>query len=193
MSKLRITLLFLCVAGLVGWWIMHFEPSDMEELKQIVQESNGHVREGGLTTYCQQLREGVEKELFHRENVTKRISIKSRESELYLFKKEKDVEVIEELSHVVCVAQEKLFVSKEGKPKQIVQTIEADRATYDYTTSILTAKDATLKKYELSGHALPPLPTQNPLMVGKAKDVTITVKEDDYDVSVKGLRLVLEE
>ncbi|MBS0646833.1 MAG: hypothetical protein JSR97_09640 [Verrucomicrobia bacterium] len=192
-------LAFIITACIVGWFTFHQTSQDDATLRALTAAANFSEREkaGGLVSYCQQFREGVSKEILFREGPPRYCRILSRDSELFLFRQEKDIEVVEELDGVRCILQEELYFDKQGRPMQTVHTLDAERACYDYTTQTLTASDALVRKYQLPGHELtedaqvPPKTAL--LMTAKAKHVTLHLYDHDYDLKAKGLTLVMED
>lgn len=194
MSKFAV-ILYGTAAALL-WLTFHHTSKDEAQLQELMTSADlATTREqaGGLVSYCQQFRTGVVRELLVRDELPRRCRITSRDSELFLFRQHKEIEIVEELDHVRCILQEELYVTPQGQPMQIVHTLEAERACYDYTTQTLTASDALVRKYRLPGHALGEFPRGAALMSSRAKHVTLTIHGKDYNLNAKGLTLILGE
>ena len=110
---------------------------------------------------------GMQKELWVPRN-QKRIQLllTSEASELLFEQVDGRSELVERLHGVTCYLQEELlFLLPDGQlisgaeeehtlPVQIIQCIQAQDATYYYTNDQLVAKDASVSRYVLPGHAL---------------------------------------
>ena len=102
--------------------------------------------------------------------------IDSDESELFFFRQNTKVEVVEQLGKVICIMQEELYYDG-AKPMQRVRYLEAERACYNYNSHLFVAEDAKLWKYQLEGHTPPTKITHtNPLMRATAHSVEFTLK-----------------
>jgi len=191
-------LIFVCLACLVSWMTFHQTQHDDADLQALQDTADCSQREqsGGLVSYCQQFREGITKDLVFRDGPPRCCHLTSRQSELFLFKQEKSLEIVEELDDVYCVLQEELYKTADGTPMQILHTLQAQRACYDYTSQTLTAADAYVCKYRVPSHdfaiGLQHLKQHKAMMTAKARHVTLHVRAHDYDVAAKGLTLTME-
>ena len=139
------------------------------------KSSNPETKETGIS-YSQQKREGVCKQIWYQDASPRYFCIESEDSELFFFRQNNKVEVVEQLGSVTCLMQEELFY-EEGKPMQKVRYLEAERASYNYNTQLFVAEAVKLWKYQLGGHQPPDhLPKTNPLMQATARSVEFTLQ-----------------
>ena len=92
-------LAFFIVALITGWFTFASHADDDATFARLVQSSDPSTRleAGGLVTYCQQFREGVSKEIAMNDHSC---TIRSKNSELFLFNHNGEFEVIEESDHI---------------------------------------------------------------------------------------------
>jgi hypothetical protein len=181
------------------------------------EKKNDHL---ALTNYCEQRRQKVAKELFLRDTAAKHVRIESGSSELFFFYEKKAVEVVEQLKNVTgAMQEEQYYLTKEGKeivrsengfrlrngkgkqefivrsqdeliPMQEVRYFKAEKACYNYSSSLFVAEEVQLWKYRLKGHVLPKsFEGQIPLMSGTATTAQFVLKEGDFDFRAENLKV----
>lgn len=130
---LKFTLAFLAICLATGYATFHSHADDDAAFAKLVQSSDPSYREeaGGLVAYCQQMREGVSKELAFNSH---ECNLKAKTSELFLFNQNGDFEIIEEFDRVYVTVDD--------------NHIEAQDAWYNYNTNTLSTKEAKLTKQE---------------------------------------------
>jgi len=170
-----IALLIGCAIILgMGWVIWPIRDKDYALYDELLKSSNPETQEANLS-YSQQKREGVSKQIWYQDDSPLYFQIVSDESELFFFRQNNTVEVVEELGKVTCVMQEELYF--EGtKPMQKVRYLEAERASYNYNNQLFVAEEVELWKYQLEGHE-PPTHFHSPaVMHAKAQSIEFTLK-----------------
>ncbi len=147
----------------------------------------------GLLSYCEQFREGVNKEILYCDGDPRKISISSPRSELFFFRSGSKLEVIEELENVHCMIQERLDYQPDGTPYQKVYTLDSSHASYNYSTHTLTAAHAKICRYTLPGHTVTSTyPSLPPTTVAEAKQAHLILDQGQCHLQAKGLRLQCE-
>lgn len=104
-----VSLALALVGTTIGIGLFRFNSFDLAAYQRLVERSSPQ-KKGGLSTYSQQVRYNVNKEVWFHENDPLHFNIQAEESELFLFHDDKNnVEVIEEMHKVHCTMQEELF------------------------------------------------------------------------------------
>ncbi len=177
---------------LLGAAIWHVSDQDVEIYRQLLASSS--PTEKPMISYSEQLREGVCKEIWYQEGDTPLYyRIESDDSELFFFHQNGQIEVVEQLSGVHCIMQEKLYFEKE-QPMQLIRYMKAENATYNYNTQLFVAEDAHIWRFRIEGHE----PVQSivglsPLMEGEAETVEFTIKGKQLDFSAHRFRAKVNE
>jgi hypothetical protein len=163
--------------------IIPIRRQDKTLYEELMKSSNPDSKEEGLSplSYSQHRREGVSKQIWYQDDAPLYFRIDSAESELFFFRQEGQIEVIEQLGSVACIMQEELFYEGEV-PMQKIRYLEAEHACYNYNTHLFVARDVKLWKYQLEGHT-PPAKIEhiNPLMRATANSVEFTLQGKKLD------------
>jgi hypothetical protein len=187
----KLTVVFLGAALVIGiaWMVFPIRESDFALYNELLKSSNPDKNEAHLS-YSQQKREGVCKQIWYQDEAPLYFRIDSDESELFFFRQNNKVEVVEELGKVTCVMQEELYFDG-AKPMQKVRYLEAERACYNYNTQLFVAEEAELWKYQLEGHAPPQHKPVNPLMRATAKSIEFTLKGEKLNFVAHQMKAIL--
>jgi hypothetical protein len=187
MFKAVILLLGALLVITLGIVIFPIKERDYVLYDELLKSSNPETNEPNLS-YSQQRREGVSKQIWFEDDSPLYCRIDSEESELFFFRQNNKVEVIEQLGEVYCLMQEDLYYEGE-KPMQHVRYLEAKRASYNYNSHLFVAEDVKLWKYQLEGHA-PPTTIEDriPLMRATAHSVEFTLKGEKLDFIAHQMR-----
>ncbi|MCH9611465.1 MAG: hypothetical protein S4CHLAM81_09490 [Chlamydiales bacterium] len=133
-----------------------------------------------MRAYCQQFREGVTKRMWGKQQC----QLASDKSELFFFSHDGEVELLEELDAICCLIQEECF-ERDGKPMQLLRKIEAQKATFNYNSQTLTARDVLIWSYEIPGHTAPQTIECEPIMQGRAQTLTLQLQGKQYDIEAR--------
>ncbi|HEY4832460.1 MAG TPA: hypothetical protein VIH61_07885, partial [Waddliaceae bacterium] len=141
-----------------------------------------------LLSYSQQKREKVRKQIWYQDTSPLYFRIDSDESELFFFRQNNEVEVVEQLGKVVCIMQEELYFDG-AKPMQRVRYLEADQACYNYNSHLFVAEDVRLWKYQLEGHEPPTqFKKTHPLMHATAHSIEFSLRGKKLDFTAHQMR-----
>jgi hypothetical protein len=124
-----------------------------------------------------QRREGVRKDIWFTQEDRSRLHyrIDSEASTLTLLPIDDKLDIIENLEHIKCWMQDKLYLAGES-PMQQMRFFEADQGTYQYTTQQFLAQTVTLSLFRIPGHALPlRFDPSAAFLRGIAQDVSFSV------------------
>lgn len=182
-------------AGLLFLYLFYPQAGDTEAFQRILSQHGMQERVDahGLLSYCEQFREGINKEIVYCDGNPRKIWISSPRSELFFFRSGSKLEVIEELEDVHCMIQERLEYQQDGTPYQRVCTLDSSHASYNYSTHTLTAAQAKIRRYTLPGHTLTSTyPSLPPTTVAEAKQAHLIIEKGRCNLQAKGLRLQCE-
>lgn len=190
---------WILIGGLtsfLAFQVFYPRAEDTEKLHSLLSHHGiqDRVQAHGLLSYCEQFREGVTKEIVYcDQRMPRKIWIQSPRSELFFFRSDSKLEVIEELENVHCIVQEQLNYAADGQPCQMVSTLDSSHASYNYSTHTLTAAQAKIRRYVLPGHTLTSAyPTLKPITEADAKQAQLIVDQGHCNLQAKGLRLQCE-
>lgn len=192
MFKVVVTLFFVAVTLGMGLLIFPISEKDRETFNDLLKSSNPDTNDD-ILSYSQQKREKVRKEIWYQDDSPLYFCIDSAESELFFFKQENQIEVVEQLADVSCVMQEELYYVA-GKPMQKIRYLEAEKACYNYTSNLFIAEDVKLWNYQLEGH-IPPkdLSSLEASMRATAHSVEFTLKGKKLDFTAHKMRAVVNQ
>jgi len=187
MFKIQLFLLGAVLILVIGIGIFPCRSKDYALYDELLKSSNPESHEK-LMSYSQQTRSDVRKQIWYQDETPLYMRIDSGESELFFFRQDNKVEVIEQLGKVTSIMQEELYYAA-GKPMQKVRYLEAQRACYNYNSHLFVAEDVKLWKYQLEGHT-PPETIQGatPLMRATAHSVEFTLKGEKLDFIAHQMR-----
>lgn len=188
MFKTVAFLFVLLLAIGVGVLIYPVRDQDHAIYDALLKSSNPEKKEA-LLSYSQQKREGVSKQIWYQDEAPLYFRIDSADSELFFFRQQNQLEVIEQLGKVTCMMQEELYYEK-GEPMQKVRYLEAERACYNYNTHLFVAEEVELWQYKLAGHSAPACiaKEERPLMKAKAHSVEFTLKGEKLDFTAHQMK-----
>lgn len=190
MFKTVACLFFILICGGAAVAIFPIRESDKRLYQELLKSSTADKDEIALT-YSQQKREGVCKQIWYQDDSPLYFRIESAESELFFFRQQNQLEVIEQLGKVKCLMQEDLFYEEE-RPMQKVRYLEAERASYNYNTQLFIAEEVKLWQYKLEGHTPPAMiEDTKPLMNATAHSVEFTLKGEKLDFTAHQMRAEL--
>lgn len=173
-KALLILLSSLLVLGL-GLIVFPIKERDRIQYAELCKSSNPETNEA-LLSYSEQKRKGVRKQVWYQDEDPLYFRIEGQESELFFFRQNNRVEIVEELTDVTCIMQEDLFYEGE-KPMQRVRYLKAERASYNYSSHLFVAENVHLWKYQLEGHTPPDnIEHAKALMRATAQSVEFTLK-----------------
>lgn len=150
--------------------------SDIDQFKKFASKGK-EVATSAPFKAANQEREGVRKEIWFTQEDHSRLHyrIDSKTSTLTLLPTEEKVDIIENLQHIKCWMQDKLYLSG-GNPMQQMRFFEADTGTYQYTTQQFLAKTVALSLFRFPGHALAlHFDNDDAFLCGIAQDVSFSV------------------
>jgi hypothetical protein len=178
-KKLAIFLGTAVVLG-IGIAVFPIREHDYAFYNDLLKSSHPEADDSSLS-YSQQKREKVRKQIWYQDETPLYFRIDSDESELFFFRQNSRIEVIEQLGKIVCIMQEELYY--DGlKPMQRIRYLEAERACYNYNSHLFIAEDVKLWKYQLEGHTPPDkIAHINPLMHAIAHSIEFTLQGDKLD------------
>jgi hypothetical protein len=160
-----------------GLSLFRVRPSDIEKIKQSVQEQE-IASSKSLFSTTQQQRKGVVKEIWFTQEDNSRLHYRifSESSLLTIKPTGKNFELIEKLEKIKCWMQDKLYDPNAGAgPMQQIRFLAAEEGLYRYTTQEFLAQSVALSLYRLNGHELPKEMTTKPFLKGIAEDVSFGV------------------
>lgn len=144
-------------------------------------------------TSSNQRREGVRKDIWFTQEDRSRLHyrIQSQASTLTLLPTDERLDIIENLEHIQCWMQDKLYVAG-GAPMQQMRFFEADAGTYQYTTQKLFAQAVSLSLFRLPGHTIPiTIDPSSSFLRGVAKDVSFSVAGSTTQFQAEQFRATL--
>lgn len=146
------TATLLGLGALTFWAFVQPHPSDREAYAKIIRSS---VAERPANTLTQQLRTGVQKDLWIQE---KHARIKSPHSQLSVHQRKDKFEITEHLEPVECCLQETLTPDN-----QEIKWFTAKEGVFEHPATRFQAKDPHLSLYSLPGTEFPlTLPQETP-------------------------------
>lgn len=133
-----------------------------------------------------QARQGVSKTLLLAQGEERRIGVLKAAASEFLFEKEGGSRgLVEEMEDAELIYQEELLPDN----MQLVVKLIANKATYDYERERLTAHDAVLSRYRLSGHHLPTLSDlKDPFFNGSAREFHLEFQEEQPVLKAQELK-----
>jgi hypothetical protein len=141
--------------------------------------------------YSQQRREEVCKQIWLQDSSPLYCRIDSEKSELFFFRKNHKIEVVEQLGKVTCVMQEELYFEGE-QPMQRVCYLEAEQACYNYNSHLFVAESVELWKIQLEGHMLPTeIEKKTPLLYATAGSLAFSLERGKFDFTAEQFKATL--
>lgn len=141
-----------------------------------------------------QKREGVRKDIWFTQEDRSRLHyrIESKASTLTLLPIDDKLDIIENLEHIKCWMQDKLYVAGES-PMQQMRFFEADLGTYQYTTQQFLAQTVALSLFRVPGHALSlHFDPKAAFLRGIAQDVSFSVSGKTTQFQAERFRATLK-
>jgi hypothetical protein len=137
------------------------------------------LSEKPLFSTATQNRKQVRKDIwFTQENQTRLQHRIDSESSILTLQpsKGRSFEVIEQLFHIRCLMQEKVYATSAQAFMQQVRFMEADEGIYRYQIQNFTANQVSLSLFRLPGFLLPADVSQShPFLKGNAQDITFSI------------------
>jgi hypothetical protein len=164
------------VSLLVFTQLFYVRQSDKTSYQEFAAKAKTPEAKPSATTSSQR-REGVRKDIWFTQEDRSRLHyrIQSQASTLTLLPTDERLDIIENLEHIQCWMQDKLYVANGGAPMQQMRFFEADAGTYQYTTQKLAAQAVSLSLFRLPGHTIPLTVDPNTSFLhGIAKDVSFS-------------------
>ncbi len=176
-ASLCLFLWMMTVCGTLLYFKIHNEEESgiYDSLMGTDSESKDIV----LNTY--QHRDRISKQLlFLNEGERLEWRLRSDTSTFHLIRSKQDSKLTEHLENVFALLQERLYPMETGSSEhQLIRTLEADHAIYDYSLHHLLADDVNLSTFSGPGnHIIARKDIWNPLMVGRAKRLQISRKNN---------------
>lgn len=177
----RISLIAFTSFGVITLlWALQFcvvRSSDFATYRVSMEQGKQPTAKETLSTSTHQMRQGVRKDIWFAQEDGSRLHyrIESASSLLTLVPNQNKVDVIENLEHIKCWMQDKLY-SGEGKTMQQARYLEADQGSYHYLTQQFIAQSVALSLHRLPGHLLPAsFDPKTAFLRGIAQDVSFSV------------------
>ena len=176
----RATLFTLLGLGVVSlFWLFQVavvRQSDINRYKKFAAKTKELATSRSLSQ-ANQKREGVRKDIWFSQEDRSRLHyrIDSEASTLTLLPIDDKLDIIENLEHLKCWMQDKLYETG-GAPMQQMRFFEADAGTYQYTTQQFLAQTVALSLFRVPGHNLPlRFDPAAAFLCGIAQDVSFSV------------------
>jgi len=148
---------------------IHRYKTSVAQIKKVATSHPGSV--------ANQKRKGIRKDIWLSQEDLSRLHyrIESEASVLTLLPIEDKFDIIENLEHIKCWMQDKLYTAGES-PMQQIRFFEADQGTYRYTTQQFLAQTVSLSLFRMEGHEIPIRLDQGAAFLsGIAQDVSFSV------------------
>jgi len=189
-SYLKAIILGIIATLGIGIAVFPIREHDYALYNDLLKSSRPEVDDSSLS-YSQQKRERVRKQIWYQDETPLYFRIDSDESELFFFRQNNRIEVIEQLGKIVCIMQEELYY-EDLKPMQRIRYLEAERACYNYNSHLFVAEDVKLWKYQLEGHTPPTkIAHTTPLMRAIAHSVEFTLQGEKLDFIAHQMKATL--
>lgn len=153
------------------------------------------LSEQPLFSTAQQTRKQVRKELWISQPNHTRLQhwIDSESSILTLQpSKGRSLDVIEQLFHISCTMQEKIY-PESGRIMQQIRILQAEEGTYLYKKQSFVADSVYLSLFRLPGDLLPKnTHSYTPFLKGKAKDITFSIHGNTPQFEARNFQATLK-
>ncbi len=179
MFKRAIFVTTLCMAAISSAWLVklvYLSPSDRVKYEKLLETGRAIARATkGEQTH--QTRSGVRKDLWLSQQDHSRLHyrIDSKSSVLTLLPIDDKVDIIENLQHIKCWMQDKLYVQGDVVMQQM-RFFEADQGIYQYSTQRFAANSVILSLFRVPGVQLPgSIDLSKAFLRGIAQDVSFSI------------------
>ena len=169
----------LCMAAITSVWLVklvYLSPSDRARLEKTLETGRAIARATkGEQTH--QTRGGVRKDLWLSQQDYSRLHyrIDSKSSVLTLLPIDDKVDIIENLQHIKCWMQDKLYAQGDVVMQQM-RFFEADQGIYQYSTQRFAANSVILSLFRVPGTLLPlSVDPSKAFLRGIAQDVSFSI------------------
>lgn len=176
------SLSLLVCSLLLGLWIFHVtfvRPSDLDRYRKYLRKQEAASSPKTLAATAQQRRQDVRKDIWFAQEDKSRLQyrIESQSSLLSLVPVDDKLELIENLSHIKCWMQEKIFLSPQSKQlMQQMRYLQANEGTYKYMSQQFDAHAVGLSLFQLPGQVLSTtIDPRAAFLRGVAQDVSFAV------------------
>jgi len=179
MFKRAIFITTLCMAAISSAWLVklvYLSPSDRVKYEKLL-ETGRAVAKATKGEQTHQTRSGVRKDLWLSQPDHSRLHyrIDSKSSVLTLLPIDDRVDIIENLQHIKCWMQDKLYVQGDVVMQQM-RFFEADQGIYQYSTQRFAANSVILSLFRVPGIQLPgSVDPSKAFLRGIAQDVSFSI------------------
>ncbi|HEX2579173.1 MAG TPA: hypothetical protein VHK67_02070 [Rhabdochlamydiaceae bacterium] len=179
MFKKAIFISALCMAAVsVGWLVKLVYLTDADRVKYVkLLEAGRAVARATKNEQTHQTRGGVRKDLWLSQEDHSRLHyrIESKSSVLTLLPIDDKVDIIENLQHLKCWMQDKLYAEGDVVMQQM-RFFEADQGVYQYSTGQFAANSVILSLFRVPGVQLPTtIDPSKAFLQGIAQDVSFSI------------------
>jgi len=179
MFKKAIFISALCMAATcVGWLFKLVYLTDADRVKYVkLLEAGRAVAKATKSEQTHQTRGGVRKDLWLSQEDHSRLHyrIESKSSVLTLLPIDDKVDIIENLQHIKCWMQDKLYTQGDVVMQQM-RFFEADQGIYQYSTQRFAANSVILSLFRVPGMQLPTtVDPSKAFLQGLAQDVSFSI------------------
>jgi len=169
----------LCMAAITFAWLfklVYLSESDRVKYEKVLEAGRVIARATkGEETH--QTRGGVRKDLWLSQQDDSRLHyrIDSKSSVLTLLPIDEKIDIIENLQHIKCWMQDKLYAQGDVVMQQM-RFFEADQGIYQYSTQRFAANSVILSLFRMPGTLLPSLVDPSKAFLhGLAQDVSFSI------------------
>ena len=179
MFKRALFISALCMAAISSIWLVklvYLSTADRVKYEKLLERGRAIARATkGEQTH--QSRGGVRKDLWLSQQDHSRLHyrIDSKSSVLTLLPIDDKVDIIENLQHLKCWMQDKLYAQGDVVMQQM-RFFEADQGIYQYSTQRFAANSVILSLFRVPGTVLPSsIDTSKAFLRGIAQDVSFSI------------------
>jgi hypothetical protein len=179
MFKRAIFITTLCMAAISSAWLVklvYLSSSDRVKYEKLL-ETGRAIAKATKGEQTHQTRSGVRKDLWLSQQDHSRLHyrIDSKSSVLTLLPIDDRVDIIENLQHIKCWMQDKLYVQGDVVMQQM-RFFEADQGIYQYSTQKFAANSVILSLFRVPGVQLPgSIDPSKAFLRGIAQDVSFSI------------------
>jgi hypothetical protein len=179
MFKRAIFITALGMAAVSSAWLVklcYLSPSDHTKYVKLL-EAGRAVAKATRSEQTHQTRSGVRKDLWLSQQDRSRLHyrIDSKSSVLTLLPIDDKVDIIENLQHIKCWMQDKLYAEGDVVMQQM-RFFEADQGIYQYSTQRFAANSVVLSLFRIPGIQLPTaVDPSKAFLRGIAQDVSFSI------------------
>lgn len=169
----------LCMAAITFVWLfklVYLSASDRVKYEKVL-EAGRVIARATKGEQTHQTRGGVRKDLWLSQQDHSRLHyrIDSKSSVLTLLPIDEKVDIIENLQHIKCWMQDKLYAQGDVVMQQM-RFFEADEGIYQYSTQRFAANSVILSLFRMPGTLLPSLVDPSKAFLrGLAQDVSFSI------------------